>query len=331
MSGVALLPQQIVAQRPQRTAALQAVKDLVLDSVRSPHTRRAYDRVLSEFLAWRLATGADGFTKATVQSYRAAIEARGLSASAVNVQLAAVRKLAAEATDNGLLAPELAAGIAKIPGARSEGPRAGNWLTAAQASQLLSLPDPATVKGKRDRAILGLLVGCGLRRDELVRLQVEDLQQREGRWVVVDLLGKGRKRRTVPVPGWVKSWIDEWRTAAGVHDGCVFRAINKGGRVYGDGLTANVIWCVVQAYAAELGVPKLAPHDLRRTCAKLCRAAGGDLEQIQLLLGHASIATTERYLGTKQNLVEAVNDRLAIPGTGIIPVTRAAPFSKPQN
>ena len=66
--------------------------------------------------------------------------------------------------------------------------------------------------------------------------------------------------------------------------GCVFRAINKGGRVYGDGLTANVIWSIVQGYAAEIGVPKLAPHDLRRTCAKLCRASGGDLEQIQLTL-----------------------------------------------
>ena len=92
----------------------------------------------------------------------------------------------------------------------------------------------------------------------------------------------------------------------------MFRAINKGGRVYGDGLTANVIWSIVQGYAAEIGEPKLAPHDLRRTCAKLCRAAGGDLEQIQLLLGHASIQTTERYLGTRQNLIQAVNDHLGL-------------------
>ena len=111
--------------------------------------------------------------------------------------------------------------------------------------------------------------------------------------------GREESRRTVPVPNWVKASIDEWITAAGVESGCVFRAINKGGRVYGDGLTANVIWSIVQGYAAEIGVPKLAPHDLRRTCAKLCRASGGDLEQIQLLLGHASIATTERYLGSQ--------------------------------
>jgi integrase/recombinase XerD len=312
VSDVALAPQHIVAIWPHMAQALEAIKSLVLDSVRSPHTRRAYDRVLSEFLAWCLATGADGFTKATVQAYRSNLEGRGLSASAVNVQLAAVRKLATEAADNGLLAPELAAGITKVPGARSEGPRAGNWLTREQASRLLALPDPATLKGKRDRAILALLLGCGLRRDELVRLTVEDIQQREGRWVIVDILGKGRRRRTIPVPSWVKVWIDDWMAAAGLTDGCVFRAINKAGRVYGDGLTANVVWAIVRDYANAIEIPKLAPHDLRRTCAKLCRAAGGDLEQIQLLLGHASIGTTERYLGSRLDLTNAVNDDLGL-------------------
>src|SRR5215210_4203405 len=228
MSSVALLTQHNVVVRPQMAEMLQAIKSLVLDSVRSPHTRRSYDQALSGFLAWCVTTGADGFTKATVQSYRSELEARGLSASAVNVQLAAVRKLATEAADNGLLAPELAAGIAKVPGARSEGPRAGNWLTREQASRLLALPDPATLKGKRDRAILGLLLGCGLRRDELVRLTAEDIQQREGRWVSTDILGKGRRRRTVPVPSWVKVWIDDGTATAGLTEGCVFRAINKG-------------------------------------------------------------------------------------------------------
>jgi integrase len=188
----------------------------------------------------------------------------------------------------------------------------GNWLTREQASRLLALPDPATLKGKRDRPMLALLLGCGLRRDELVRLTFEDIQQRESRWVILDILGKGRRRRTIPVPSWVKVWVGEWTAAAGVTQGCVFRAINKGGRVYGAGLTANIVWSIVRGYAAEIGVPNLAPHDLRRTCAKLCRAAGEDLEQIQLLLGHASIATTERYLGSRLDLTNAVNDELGL-------------------
>ena len=73
-----------------------------------------------------------------------------------------------------------------------------------------------------------------------------------------------------------------------------------------------MVWHVVMKYARELNLDRLAPHDLRRTCAKLCRASGGDLEQIQFLLGHASIETTERYLGSRQNLKEAVNDRLGL-------------------
>jgi integrase len=73
----------------------------------------------------------------------------------------------------------------------------------------LALADPGTLKGKRDRAIFWLLLGCGLRRDELVRLTVNEIQQREGRWVIVDILGKGRRRRTIPVPSWVKVSIDE--------------------------------------------------------------------------------------------------------------------------
>jgi integrase len=74
-------------------------------------------------------------------------------------------------------------------------------------------------------------------------------------------------------------------------------------------LRERMIWHIVTKYARQTGlVDKLAPHDMRRTCAKLCRAAGGDLEQIQFLLGHASIQTTERYLGSRQNLKEAVND-----------------------
>jgi integrase len=314
MNAVAPLPRHMVAERPQLAAALAAIKGLVLDSVRSPHTRRSYDRALTQFLAWCVFTAAEGFTKATVQGYRAELETRGLSTSAVNVQLAAIRKLAAEAADNGFLSPELAAAIGKVPGARTEGPRAGNWLTREQARRLLALPHPETLRGKRDRAILGLLIGCGLRRDELVRLTVDDLQLRDGRWAVVDLLGKGRRRRTIPVPSWVKSWIDEWMSAASIADGCVFRAINKGRRVYGAGMTANVVWSIVRGYANEIGIPKLAPHDLRRTCAKLCRAAGADLEQIQLLLGHASIGTTERYLGSRLDLTDSVNDALGLGG-----------------
>jgi integrase len=118
--------------------------------------------------------------------------------------------------------------------------------------------------------------------------------------------------RTVPVPTWVKAAIDGWTGIAKVTHGPVFRAINKAGRVWGAGMSATVLWTVVRMAAARAGIAKLAPHDLRRTCARLCHLAGGDLDQIQFLLGHVSIQTTERYLGCKQRLHSAVNDHLGI-------------------
>jgi hypothetical protein len=91
----------------------------------------------------------------------------------------------------------------------------------------------------------------------------------------------------------VKTAVDEWTSAADLTHGRVFRAIDKAGRVWGDGMTAKVLWDVVRAAAAHAGIDKLAPHDLRRTCARLCHLAGGELDQIQFLLGHVSIQTTE--------------------------------------
>jgi integrase len=114
------------------------------------------------------------------------------------------------------------------------------------------------------------------------------------------------------MPTWVKVAIDTWTIPAGVVDGYVFRSINRGGQVQGKALSEKVVWQMLRPYAATALVPGIAPHDCRRTAAKLCRAAGGELEQIQMLLGHASVQTTERYLGTKQDLVHAPNDGIKL-------------------
>ena len=157
--------------------------------------------------------------------------------------------------------------------------------------------------------MISILLGCGLRRAELVSLRKEDIQIRQGHWAIVDLVGKGGHIRTVPMPGWVKSAVDRWMAAAAVTDGRVFRAVSRHGTSWGNGITENVVWYVVRYCAQRMELDHLAPHDLRRTCAKLCHINGGELEQIQFLLGHASVLTTERYPGCKQNLEEPVNDR----------------------
>ena len=230
----------------------------------------------------------------------------------INVRLAAVRRLAYEAADTGLLSPELAAGIRRVKGAKKLGMRLGNWLTVDEARSLLQLPNMHTVKGKRDRAILAVLLGCGLRRRELIDLTFDHIQRREDRWAIVDLVGKGGHIRTVPMPNWVKQTVDDWLTVAKVAHGKIFRCVCRKGAVWGTEITEKVVWHVVKEYAKRLGVSKLAPHDLRRSCARLCHESGGELEQIQFLLGHVSVQTTEKYLGCKQRFREAVNDRLGI-------------------
>ena len=296
-----------------QTNQWRKLKALVLDSVSSPITKRVYNLGLDEFFAWlSVQEPRPGFTKATVSAWRVALEARGLGAVSINVRITAVRKLAVEAADNGLLAPELANGITRVKGVASKGVRLGNWLSLRQAQALLNAPDIATMKGLRDRAIIAVLLGCGLRRSEVAALTMEHIQQRDGRWCLVDLHGKHGRVRTVPVPVWVKVAIDAWSVRAGVTDGYVFRPVNRADQVQGEVLSEEVVWQMLRPYAEAAGVPGIAPHDCRRTAAKLCRAAGGELEQIQLLLGHASVQTTERYIGTKQDLVNAPNDGIKL-------------------
>ena len=297
----------------EKVAQWQKLKALVLDSVSSPITKRAYSMALDEFLMWfRQEPRPGGFCKATVSAWRASLEVRGLGSSSVIIRMSAIRKLAAEAAGNGLIPPEVAAGIAGVKSAKSVGIRTGNWLSVRQAQMLLNAPDVTTLKGLRDRAILAVLLGCGLRRSEVAALTFAHIQQRDARWCIVDLVGKHGRIRTTPMPNWVKVAIDAWTAPAGIAEGHMFRAVLRGEQLCGEHLGEKVVWQMLQQYAEKVGVPGLAPHDLRRTCAKVCGAAGGELGQIQMLLGHASLQTTERYLGTKQDLVHAPNDAIKL-------------------
>jgi integrase len=213
---------------------------------------------------------------------------------------------------NGLIGLEEAAHLTDVPNVRQTGTRLGNWLTREQAKELLAVPDRSKLKGKRDYVIIALLVGCALRRQELASLKIEDIQLREGRWVIIDLRGKGGRIRTVAVPIWVKQGINAWIAAAKIEKGRLLRPLSKSGKMVGDELGDWAIWSLVEQSSKEIGIEHFGAHDLRRTCAKLCRKNGGDLEQIKFLPGHSSIQTTERYLGSEQEIAVAVNDNLGL-------------------
>lgn len=157
-----------------------------------------------------------------------------------------------EAADNGLLNADLAAGIARVKGTRASGERVGKWLTPVQTEELLRRPGTDKKKGKRDRVILALLVGCALRREELAGITFEHLQQRDGRWVIADLVGKGNRVRTVAVPAWAKAIVDVWAAAAGISEGSVLRPLNKSDRIVGESITAESIYKIVRGYGIDL-------------------------------------------------------------------------------
>jgi site-specific recombinase XerD len=293
------------------TANIQPIVKLVTDAVTSQHTRRAYSRALTDFIAWHSTNGQTGFSKATVQAHVTNLRDKGVSASSINQRITAIRKLALELADNGVISESTAQAIGRVEGVRKEGKRLGNWLTQEQAQRLLELPNVSTVKGLRDRAILAILLGCGLRREECAGLAIGHIQQREGRWVIVDLVGKRSKTRSVPMPSWAKYAVDCYQVAAGIVDGVLFRSVRRGDHIQPDGMTAQAIFDVVKTYAGQIGV-EVRPHDLRRTFAKLAHKGNSPLEQIQLSLGHSSVQTTERYIGVTQDLHSAPCDALGL-------------------
>jgi len=299
------IPRKLVLRLPD----LDHAKSSVLNSLSSPRSRRNYKFAMEQFIAWYCSEPRLALNRTVVLRFRLHLESLGLAAGTINQRLAAVRRLAYEAADAGLLSPELAAGIRRVKGVKQLGYRAGNWLNCEQARLLLQKSDGEGLRSVRDVAMMSILLGCGLRRSELATLEKEAIQIRQGHWAIVDLVGKGNHVRTVPMPNWVKEAVDRWLKSATVASGRVFRAVSRHGTSWGDGISENVVWYVVRTCARRLGLEHLAPHDLRRTCAKLCHVNGGELEQIQFLLGHASVLTTERYLGCKQNLEEPVNDR----------------------
>ena len=230
---------------------LEQSKTAVLNSLVSPSSRRSYDHAIRDFIDWYCSELCLAFNRTVVTRYRISLEQRRYAPATINLRLAAVRRLAYEASDCGLLSSDLAPGIRRVKGAKRLGVRVGNWLSAEQGKTPISAP-------------AGLVT------------------------------------------------VDAWLKSANLASGTLFRSVAKTGKVWGSGFTAKVIYSIVRKAASDCGFGPVAPHDLRRTCARLCHQAGGELEQKQFLLGHVFVQTTERYLGCNQRLQNAVNDRIGL-------------------
>jgi site-specific recombinase XerD len=283
----------------------------MISRVSSSNTRRAYTQALNRFYGWHRPDDRAVLNRTVVEEYRKELEQLALAPSTVNIHLAAIRRLAVVAAENGLISFATAAEIGQVPGARLSGNCQGTWLNRKQAEVLLHLPDTARAKGRRDQVLLALLLGCGLRRGELAELCVDQVQKLQGRWVIVKPVNAQKRERSIPMPVWVKTAIDRWLVRVGINEGKMLRPINKSDRIAGDRMTPQSVYDVVERYSRKLGIA-VAPRDLRRTFARLALDGRAPLEQIRLSLGNSSPQTTERYLGIKQNLRDAPCDHLGL-------------------
>lgn len=293
-------------------------------SLTSDNSRRAYRTSLLQFFAWCGANpGSATFSRIAVLQYRDTLiggvretsegSQRIFSSATVNLRLAAVRALAQEAADQGLLDQAEAAAIRRVRGERVSGSRMGMWISKQELDRILLTPDRSTLRGKRDYALLAVLFSTGIRRRELVDLSVSTVQQRDGQWGLIDLRGKGRKVRSVSLPLWVKDAVFEWLQASQIVQGALFRSITRHGRIGMANLSDEAVKLLLTRYALPHNLGNFRPHDARRTCARLCRAADASLEDIQEMLGHASIQTTERYLGRTAGFKRAITNAIDAP------------------
>ncbi|MCB0163781.1 MAG: site-specific integrase [Anaerolineae bacterium] len=192
-----------------------------------------------------------------------------------------------------------------------KGQKFHTWLNQAEVKALLATCGANTPKCFRDKIVLGLLVGAGLRREELTGLTFEAVKQQKikrGFRVVLDVEGKGSKRRAVPIKPALATDLARWQMtiAAGPGD-LIARSIDRAGNV-GESLSAVGVFKVVNQAGQAIDKPDLAPHDLRRTFAQLGYEAGVPITQISKLLGHASVKTTQRYLNLDLDLESTVSD-----------------------
>ena len=301
----------------------KAIDDLIEITVatcESLNTRKMYGIYLRLFLASGLPLNRDGVSL-HIKNLREA----GKSATTTCVVKAALKKLAKEAEIRHLITFDEYSQIASVSGGKIQRSRSGLWLTASQVEQLLALPDRTTYAGQREACILSLMVGCGLRKEEMATITWDHYQEREGRMCLVDFRGKGNKPRTVPVPIWAQADADVWQITSQTPEfvpgsleqkwwqGCWKNHPYDPQRISGR-IGYSSLGDLVERYGKLMGVPALNPHDLRRTLAKLLHKSGASIEQIQYTLGHQHIHTTTIYLGSAIELCpgEAAIDKLTI-------------------
>ena len=269
-------------------------------NINNPRTRRAYQNDLQDFCGFVGLAGAEEFravTRAHVLAWRADQEQRGLAGATIRRKLAALASLFDHLLENNAVAggnPVHGVKRPRIETNEGKTPALGDH----QAKALLEAPDPSTLKGQRDRAILAVLLYHGLRREEAALLKVADILERRG-IQHLRIHGKGGKLRYVPLHPVAADRIYTYLEQSGHHredpKAPLFRPLR--GRQTGAGISANGLYALVGQYAKAAGieVAGLGVHGLRATAATNALEHEADIAKVQAWLGHANISTTRMY------------------------------------
>jgi integrase len=288
---------------------LKTLVDLIANG-KSENTRIAYRRAVQDFQEWATVYGT-GFNRQSIRGYMEYLLRNGYSPATINQRLSALRSLAKELYLGGVIPQRSADNIIDLENVPKSGTRTGFWLTDFQSRKLIKTPDRETLKGKQEALIIALLLGCALRREEASELRTEQIQKRNGHYIIANLEGKGNKTRTIPIAPWVADIIKDWKKATGITGGKLLRAVNRGDELAGrlmtrgghktdGGVSPTAIYNIVKDLAKRALLPELSPHSLRRTWANTAYRQEAPLDQIQKILGHSSLKTTEIYLGLNQ-------------------------------
>jgi len=287
------------------TSAVQAV----LKSVGSTVTKAMYRKAIEDLFRWLAKQGSPALTESSIRSHLVYLESVGYAPATLNQRLSAFRKLAAVAANFDLLPLDQAVQICRICNVRHTATAPTASLSKQKSEELINAPDSQTSKGKRDRALLAMLVGCALRRREVVNLDVEDIQYADRRAVFMRVAGHRGQIRLIAIPGWVEEALSQWLSSAGIDRGPILRAVSRQGEIASDRLSPQTVFNIVKQYGKRIGVA-VRPDDLRRTCAKLCHPGDGELDQMRALLGHSSLAATERFLCCRENVATVARERV---------------------
>ena len=286
-----------------------------------PNSRIAYTKALTAFRGWLMSNGGT-FTWERVNAYRDELLLQGLSPNTINLRLCAIRKFAESLWLANIVPQDVFQKIkAGIKNVKTEGVKVGTWLTKEQMQSLLDAPAlskrPKPLKILRDRAMLAVLMGCGVRREELCSLTIEHFRKIKNVWTIADMSGKGNKRRTIPMGDWCAVLVQEWidairRTNAAYHNGLpLFSCISQTGILKCQQMTEQNVYELVKKYGKVIEVD-ITPHDLRRSFARLADESGAKLTQISLSLGHSDTKTTLLYLGGNQSYTESAGQSFSL-------------------